>query len=127
MFSPEIAHTDIPLHMCRGEAIQDYRDQTDIFYESPITYLRGRFPPRADRHFPPSSNPYTKPGEAHQRSVNDWQHQWPQYVVVFGALLQESGVGNLLEDLGYKTVWTEEYGWEGDNRRRGGVVILKVA
>lgn len=46
---------------------------------------------------------------------------------MFGALLQESGVGNLLEDLGYKTIWKEEYDWEGDNRRRGGIVVLKVA
>ena len=111
--------------MHSGEAIQDYKDQTDIFYESPIAYLGNRFPAAVDPLFPPSPNPYTRAGRATGNNAHDWRHEWPQYVVVFGALLQESRVHSLLEELGFKVVWQEEYGWEGDARRRGGVVVLK--
>ena len=58
--------------------------------------------------------------------TDGWQHTWPQYLVVFGALLREPGMEDLLKGKGYVEVWRKEYGWEGDERRRGGVIVMKV-
>ena len=52
-------------------------------------------------------------------------HEWPQYLVMFGTLLDDPEVHNLLHEKGYRVVWHEERGWEGDDRRRGGVFVLK--
>jgi GPI mannosyltransferase 3 len=112
----------------RGELIEDYKDQTDVFYASPIAYLRNRFPSTVDPRFPPSPRPLTSPRESLETSYlqHDWRHEWPEYLIMFGALLQEPGVEVLLRDAGYIEVWKEEHGWEGDERRRGGVVALKA-
>ena len=59
-------------------------------------------------------------------SEKNWQHEWPQYLVLFGALLEDDQVAALLTSRGYKMVWHEDYGWEGDSRRRGGVMVLKA-
>ena len=110
-----------------GKAIEDYKDQTDVFYDSPVEYLRTRFPQSLDRTYPPSPHPSTRPGESRQvGNVHDWQHEWPEYLVMFGALLREPGVADLLLEKGYKLVWHENYGWEGDSRRRGGVVVVRA-
>ena len=111
------------LFICRGEAIENYRDQTDVFYESPIAYLRDRFPRQVNTHFPPSPRPYTVPGESRRDDPHGWLHEWPQYITMFGALLYEPNVATLLKDLGYEIVWEEDCGWEGDERRRAGVVV----
>ncbi|KIP12253.1 glycosyltransferase family 22 protein [Phlebiopsis gigantea 11061_1 CR5-6] len=108
-----------------GETIRDYKDQTDVFYDSPIRYLQDRFPAAVNPQFPPSPKPYSKPGEATRDITHDWQHEWPEYIVVFGALLHEPGVDGLLKNLGFRVAWKDEYGWEGDARRREGIVVLK--
>ena len=110
---------------CRFDA-EGYKDQTDIFYESPIHYIQERFPASVDRRFPPSPKPFTKPGELPPETY-DWRHEWPQYLVMFGALLREQEVARVLHDKGYKQVWHEERGWEGDSRRRGGIIVMKTA
>lgn len=46
---------------------------------------------------------------------------------MFGAVVKEPGVQDKLRELGYRMVWHEEYGWEGDERRRGGVVVLRTS
>lgn len=45
---------------------------------------------------------------------------------MFGVLLREPGVEELLRNKGYVEEWREERGWEGDERRRGGIVVLKT-
>lgn len=102
-----------------------YKDQTDIFYESPVQYLRDRFPASVDLTYPPSPKPFTEPG---QMSVErfDWKHEWPQYIVLFGSLLQDREVFSLIHGRGYREVWHEERGWEGDRRRQGGVTVLTI-
>ena len=98
-----------------------------MFYDSPVVYLRTRFPSHVNRSFPPSPHPFTRPDELRQvGNVHDWGHEWPEYLVLFGALLREPGVAELLGEMGYKPVWHENYGWEGDSRRRGGVVVFRV-
>lgn len=102
--------------------VAEYRDQTDVFYDSPMVYLSTRFPPRVDPWFPPSPTPISLPGEF----VVKWKHEWPKYLVLFGALLRDAQVENLLDGLGYTQVWKSGNGLEEDPRRRGGVVVLKA-
>lgn len=107
-----------------GQDIATYKDQTDIFYDDPVAYLQTHFPPEVAKNFPASSYPSSKPGEVH--SVHrSWQHEWPEYIVCFGALLEVPDLRSLLERKGYKQVWRESYGWEEDGKRRGGVMIWK--
>ena len=64
------------------------------------------------------------PGGASDES---WRHEWPEYLVMFGALAEQADVKSYLAGLGYGAVWHAEHGWEGDARRRGGVSVLRVA
>ena len=104
--------------------MSEYKDQTDIFYESPIQYLETRFPKQVDPSFPASPHPRSMPGVA-TAVAYPWQHEWPQNVVFFGALLEQEGVRDLLLHQGYDKVWQAEYGWEGDERRKGGVHVWR--
>ena len=105
----------------------EYADQTDVFFRAPEEYLRTRFPQHVDRAFPRSPRPFSPAGARTSGARNDdWAHAWPQYVVAFGALLHTDGVAPLLAARGYAPVWAREWGWEGDGRRRGGVVVLRV-
>ncbi|CAL1705145.1 unnamed protein product [Somion occarium] len=110
----------------RGENLQAYKDQTDIFYESPATYLRTRFPSNVDPSFPPSPYPCSMPG-VHDTTLYPWNHTWPQYLVMFGALLDEPDVVPILVEKGYQEVWRAEYGVGGDDTRQGGVVVWKFS
>ncbi|KAI0647344.1 glycosyltransferase family 22 protein [Trametes meyenii] len=110
-----------PLH---GQDVAVYKDQTDIFYESPLDYLQTRFPLRVNPAFPPSSHPRSRPG-VNMQEQHPWRHEWPQNLVFFGALLQQPGVQDLLLALGYGEVWRAEHGWEGDDRRKGGVRVWR--
>jgi GPI mannosyltransferase 3 len=103
-----------------------YRDQTDVFYDSPIKYLSERFPSQVNLSFPLSPSPSSIPGQT--TPIIDWKHEWPKYLVVFGALLNERGVGYLLmHEMGYVEVWRAGNGIEEDRRRRGGVRVLKIS
>ncbi|OCH87404.1 glycosyltransferase family 22 protein [Obba rivulosa] len=108
----------------RGQAVDKYQDQTDIFYDSPIIYLERHFPKEVDPSFPPSPFPSTDPRKPLSLS-DDWSHEWPQNIVLFGSLLSEPGVRDLLLRIGYREIWAREYGWEGDNRRQGGVRVWR--
>ncbi|KAJ7510092.1 glycosyltransferase family 22 protein [Mycena galericulata] len=107
-----------------------YRDQTTVFFASPYTYLKQRFPQSVDPAFPLSPFPVSVPG-ALQPSTTEpgqypWAHNWPQYLVFFGALLQEEGVQHLLEQRGYAEIWSAGRAWEGDSdERKGGVKVWK--
>ncbi|KAI0718303.1 Alg9-like mannosyltransferase family-domain-containing protein [Fomitopsis betulina] len=109
-----------------GENLTSYKDQTDVFYESPSEYLRTRFPPLVDPGFPPSVMPYTLPGTTLPEGTN-WQHEWPQLLVMFGALLQDDEIRTLLATKRYREVWKMESGWEGDRRRQGGVRVWRFS
>jgi len=103
--------------------MSEYKDQTDVFYESPIGYLRDRFPSVVDHSFPPSPNPISLPT---QQPV-EWTHEWPKHLVVFGALFEDPEVEELLiNKLGYSAIWAEGNGLEEDPRRRGSVIILRA-
>ncbi|KAG1877747.1 glycosyltransferase family 22 protein [Suillus subalutaceus] len=90
----------------------DYKDQTDIFFEAPLEYMRTHFPSRIV--------------EQSSRSWDlGWRHEWPQYIVLFGALLREPGVLDLFRDQGYDEVWKGGFEWEGEGQRRGAVRVWK--
>ncbi|KAG6335207.1 hypothetical protein ID866_3878 [Astraeus odoratus] len=111
-----------------------YRDQTDIFFESPIAYMRSHFPSVVNTSFPPSPFPSSVPDssfvshlvgiEQHGGSWDmRWTHEWPKYIVMFGALLREPNMLALLEEKGYYEVWKGGWEWEGEGKRKGGVRI----
>lgn len=105
-----------------------YKDQTDIFYDSPITYLQRYFLAEVDTTFPPSPFPSSIPGTVVQLADGDigpWKHAWPRFLVMFGALLQDQGVKALLETKGYGEVWSAGWEWEGEGKRKGGVKVWK--
>ena len=100
----------------------NYRDQTDVFYASPLDYLEKYFPAAVDPAFPPSVYPVTPPGST---DAFRWSHTWPSHIVFFGALLENDGIKGRLNDLGYREVWAKGNGIEEDRRRRGGVRVWK--
>lgn len=102
------------------EEVKSYRDQTDVFFATPLSYLDAYFPPTVNSQFPESPRPTTFPGTT---ETGLWEHEWPTHLVLFGALLQEKGVENKLRDIGYVPVWHEGNGLEEDPRRRGGVRV----
>ncbi|TFK92281.1 glycosyltransferase family 22 protein [Polyporus arcularius HHB13444] len=108
----------------QGQNVTEYKDQTDIFYESPVRYLETRFPKEVNPSFPPSPLPRSNPGVV-SSNTHPWQHEWPQNLVFFGALLEHDGMRDLLTRQGYQEVWQAEYGWEGDGRRKGGVHVWR--
>lgn len=52
-----------------------------------------------------------------------WQHEWPKYMVFFGALLEDPGIRTLFLGNGYVEVWKGGWEWEGEGRRKGGVRV----
>lgn len=109
----------------RGQNVSEYKDQTDVFYDDPLEYLATRFPQRVDPTFPRSRLPSSRPGTFAEGELYPWRHEWPQNLVLFGALLEADGIRELLSRVGYEEVWRAEYGWEGDGRRRGGVRVWR--
>lgn len=114
----------------------DYKDQTDIFFEAPLEYMRTHFPSQVDTSYPPSAFPSSVPNvtfvetlqvmEQSSRSWDlGWRHEWPQYIVLFGALLREPGVLDLFRNQSYKEVWKGGFEWEGEGQRRGAVRVWK--
>ncbi|KAK2466735.1 hypothetical protein APHAL10511_000993 [Amanita phalloides] len=114
-----------PLH---GQDLAHYRDQTDVFYGSPISYLQIYFPPTVNVSFPLSPYPATAPGRLAKLTPDGqypWRHEWPTYLIFFGCLLEEEGVERLFIEQGYTEVWRRGRHWEGDDKRKGGVRIWK--
>ncbi|KAE9394099.1 glycosyltransferase family 22 protein, partial [Gymnopus androsaceus JB14] len=107
-----------------NQNLSTYRHQTTIFFADPHQYLVDRFPSVVNPAFPKSSYPASTPG----RDVSDdaWRHEWPRYLVLFGALLEEPGVKDHLTRKGYEEVWRRGRSWEGDSdERKGGVRVWK--
>ena len=113
---------------CRGQNISEYHDQTDVFYKSPLQYLRKHFPEEVDPSFPPSPKPSSIPGSK-VLSDDRWEHRWPSHLAFFGALLSDINGGRAVEAtlrrLGYAEVWAGKSSFEEDWRRRGGVKVWK--
>lgn len=111
-----------------GQELATYRDQTDIFFDSPVEYIQNNFPAEVDTNFPPSSLPNSTPGAAVQvanNSTGPWKHEWPQVLVMFGILLEDQDVRALLKSRGYSEVWSSGWRWEGEGKRKGGVKVLR--
>ncbi|KIL00916.1 glycosyltransferase family 22 protein [Paxillus rubicundulus Ve08.2h10] len=111
-----------------------YKDQTDVFFESPISYIKNHFPARVDHTFPPSPYPSSVPNATFIQTIQTvktqsgswdlgWRHEWPRYIVCFGALLEEPGMRALFNGNGYLEVWKGGWDWEGEGKRRGGVRV----
>jgi GPI mannosyltransferase 3 len=116
------------LNLCRVRDLSTYKDQTDIFYDSPIEYLQRYFPAQVDTTFPPSPFPSTTPGAVVQVTKDDigpWKHKWPQLLVTFGILWDDQDVKALLKSRGYNETWRAGWGWEGEGKRKGGVIVLR--
>jgi len=110
----------------QNQDLTTYQDQTDVFFHSPHDYLQKYFPSRVNPLFPPSSFPTSLPGVPAPSSDSDaypWAHEWPRYLVFFGALLREEGVQVLLEEKGFREVWKKGREWEGEGHRTGGVRV----
>jgi len=110
------------------QGLTTYKDQTDIFYDSPVEYLQRYFPAQVDTTFPPSPFPSSAPGTAVQIANSDtgpWKHEWPQLLVMFSILLEDQNVRVLLESRGYSEVWSSGWRWEGEGKRKGGVKVLR--
>ncbi|KAG5645061.1 hypothetical protein DXG03_007151 [Asterophora parasitica] len=108
----------------QNQNLSTYRDQTDVFFRAPVEYLESRFPPRVDPSFPLSPYPASVPG-APTPEKHPWIHEWPRYLVFFGALLEHEGVQNLLEAKDYAEVWRKGRAWEGEGERKGGVRVWR--
>ncbi|KAL4266130.1 Mannosyltransferase [Pleurotus pulmonarius] len=105
----------------RGEALDTYVDQTDVFFQSPIDYLDRYFPSKVDTSFPVSPYPASLPGT----KDDQWEHEWPKHLVFFGQLLSYDGVESRLKGLGYHEVWRRGRDWEGEGKRKGGVRVWR--
>ncbi|KAG8934207.1 glycosylphosphatidylinositol anchor biosynthesis [Tulasnella sp. 418] len=107
----------------RGQDHATYYDQTRVFYEAPLTYLKSRFPSSVDPSFPRSPYPFSIPGVESQ--THEWNHTWPSHIAMFGSLLEGNKDGadikQLLLDQGYREIWSVTNGFEEDSNRRGGV------
>jgi len=57
--------------------------------------------------------------------IYPWRHEWPKYLVLFGDLLRQEGVRDVLEGRGYAEVWKAGREWEGEGVRKGGVRVWK--
>ena len=122
----------------QGQDIDKYQDQTDVFYRFPLDYLKTRFPPDVNVAFPPSSYPCSPPGlpkepttgseETRAEESGKWKHEWPEYLVMFGHLLDSPGVREYLTvTMRYKIVWKEGgYGSDDEPKRSGGVFVLRA-
>lgn len=121
----------------QGQDIGQYRDQTDVFYDSPLDYLRTRFPSDVDLTFPPSSYPCSPPGlpleptggeeTRMEEESGKWKHEWPEYLVMFGHLLDSPGIHEYLtKTMRYRIVWREGHGFDEEPKRSGGVFVLKA-
>ena len=119
----------MPTYMNSGLDLTTYKDQTDIFYASPLAYLEQNFRTSVDSSFPPSPYPSTSPGSP-PPPHNRWDHAWPSHLVFFGVLIEDErehekgdGVGKYLKEMGYREIWRMGNGFEEDWRRRGGVRV----
>ncbi|EGO21054.1 glycosyltransferase family 22 protein [Serpula lacrymans var. lacrymans S7.9] len=115
--------------------LTNYKDQTDIFYESPYDYIQKHFPSTVQPTYPASPFPSSVPGASARDRRQDtdgghdswdlgWKHEWPEYFVMFGALLREPGVLELLQERSYAEVWKGGMDWEGEGKRKGAVRYL---
>ncbi|KAF9484713.1 glycosyltransferase family 22 protein [Pholiota conissans] len=113
--------------------LSTYKDQTNVFYASPVSYLQKYFPKHVNINFPFSEYPATLPGASSSPLIVDsfgkiaypWKHEWPTHLIFFGDLLREEGILDTLGMQGYQEVWKAGREWEGEGKRKGGVRVWK--
>ncbi|KNZ59406.1 hypothetical protein VP01_173g9 [Puccinia sorghi] len=94
------------------EAKEGYQDESDVFYEDPVRFLRGRFPAKVDAGYPPTD-----------KSVESYQ--WPSHLVLFEVLWSNPPVRDIFLNHGYRVVWNATNGrWHDDPLRRGGNLLV---
>jgi len=111
-----------------GEDLAAYRDQTDVFLNSPRDYMGTYFPQDVNSNFPQSPYPNSIPGQPNYMpiaGVYQWKHEWPRYLVFFGHLLKQEGIQALLAEKGYIEIWKDGPEWQGEGSRKGGVRVWK--
>jgi len=117
----------------RRQDLATYKDQTNIFFDSPKDYLLTYFPAEVNVSFPLSSYPSSITGTIAPKPMvtesgkllHPWRHEWPSYLVFFGHLLQEEGVASILEEKGYREIQKSGRDWEGEGKRKGGARVWK--
>lgn len=123
--------SDLP-RLFSGENLSTYKDQTNVFFDSPSAYFQTYFPPHVNQTFPLSPFPASLPGVSSTPSkqnisgkfIYSWRHEWPTHLIFFGNLLHE-GIRDTLERQGYKEVWKAGREWEGEGVRKGGARVWK--
>ncbi|TFK30098.1 hypothetical protein FA15DRAFT_197688 [Coprinopsis marcescibilis] len=104
-----------------GQHLSAYQDQTDVFFSSPKEYLKEHFPSNVNPDFPASPFPASLPG---QSGVQQWHHEWPKHIILYGDLLKEElGVKELLEEKGFNEV--KRYGIWGPGTKNGGLRVWR--
>lgn len=106
-----------------GQNAKTYKDQSDFFYDDPLTYLVDRFPSSVNESFPPSPLPLHPPSKNAPLDLG-WSHEWPSHLVLFDALLTHPGIRDLLPHRGYQEVWRQWNSHVQDDARRAGDVIV---
>lgn len=119
--------------MFRHQDLSTFKDQTNVFFESPDNYIQTYFPKHVNPDFPLSTFPTSLSGVSSPPSVVDasgkilypWKHEWPTHLIFFGDLLREEGIHDTLKKQGYKEIWKAGREWEGEGKRKGGVRVWK--
>ncbi|GAA97117.1 glycosyltransferase family 22 protein [Mixia osmundae IAM 14324] len=112
-----------------GQDQRSYKDQSDFFYEDPITYLKRRFPYPPNDEFPPSLLPDVRSLQAKFKTSGDlgWRHEWPTHFVLFESLLNSTA--NLAWQFQHKHYVPVKRFFNShvheDPRRRGDILVLQ--
>lgn len=104
----------LPSNVLPGMTVQSYMDESDYFYENPLSFLKLNFPQSIDQNASPSFDA-------------QWPHKWPTYIVMFSNLWDnpDSHIKNYLQN-NYdivERIWNAPGHW--DDRREGDVLLLK--
>lgn len=108
---PPLSHNMLP-----GMALESYMDESDYFYANPRLFL--------ETNFPADIAPEAAPAQDAQ-----WPHRWPDYIVMFGNLWDDTDV-HVQDLLGkhytvVERVWNTPGHW--DDRRKGDILLLQLS
>lgn len=108
---PPLAH-----NVLSGTTVESYMDESDYFYSNPRLFLETNFPAIMALDAVPAHGA-------------QWPHRWPEYIVMFGNLWDNSDAK--VQDLLGKhytvveRVWNTPGHWDG--RREGDILLLQLS